>query len=310
MTVRIGANPIGWSNDDLRDLGGATPLETCLAEAREAGFEGMELGHKFPREPKALGAVLGRFGLDLVSGWYSAELLRRSPDEELRALRPHLDLLKAMGCKVLVFAETSNAIHGNRTVPLDERPRLADGEWQEFGRRLTVVADAVLGEGLRLAYHHHMGTIVQSDADIDALMEVTGPAVDLLLDTGHATFAGVDPAELARTYRNRISHLHAKDVRADVMARARCDRLSFLDAVIAGVFTVPGDGCVDYPAVLSLLSGYSGWVVVEAEQDPAKAHPLTYARMGYANLRRYLVDAGLAVSPSSRTNGGSAQPGR
>jgi sugar phosphate isomerase/epimerase len=151
-----------------------------------------------------------------------------------------------------------------------------------------------------------MGTIVQSDADIDALMEVTGPSVDLLLDTGHATFAGVDPAELARAYRNRISHLHAKDVRAEVMARARRDRLSFLDAVIAGVFTVPGDGCVDYPAVLGQLSGYSGWVVVEAEQDPAKAHPLTYARMGYANLRRYLGDAGFAVSPGSRTNAGAA----
>jgi myo-inosose-2 dehydratase len=306
MTVRIGANPIGWSNDDLRELGGATPLDTCLAEAREAGFEGMELGHKFPREPNALQAVLGPFGLDLVSGWYSAELLRRSPDDELFALRPHLDLLKAMGCKVLVFAETSNAIHGDRSMPLDQRPRLADGEWQEFGRRLTAVADAVLGEGLRLVYHHHMGTIVQSDADIDALMEVTGPSVDLLLDTGHATFAGVDPAELARAYRNRISHLHAKDVRAEVMARARRDRLSFLDAVIAGVFTVPGDGCVDYPAVLGQLSGYSGWVVVEAEQDPAKAHPLTYARMGYANLRRYLGDAGFAVSPGSRTNAGAA----
>jgi myo-inosose-2 dehydratase len=300
MTVRIGANPIGWSNDDLRELGGATPLDTCLGEAREAGFEGMELGHKFPREAEALAAVLGRFGLDLVSGWYSAELLRRSPDEELRALRPHLDLLKAMGCKVLVFAETSNAIHGNRAVPLDQRPRLADGEWQEFGRRLTVVADAVLGEGLRLVYHHHMGTIVQSDADIDALMEVTGPSVDLLLDTGHATFAGVDPAELARAYRHRISHLHAKDVRADVMARARRERLSFLDAVIAGVFTVPGDGCVDYPAVLQQLPGYSGWVVVEAEQDPAKAHPLTYARMGCANLRRYLGDAGFELSAGSR----------
>jgi inosose dehydratase len=298
MTVRIGANPIGWSNDDLRELGGATPLETCLAEAREAGFEGMELGHKFPREPKALAAVLARFGLDLVSGWYSAELLRRSPDEELRALRPHLDLLKAMGCKVLIFAETSNAIHGDRAVPLDRRPRLERGEWREFGRRLTAVADAVLSEGLRLVYHHHMGTIVQSDADIDALMEATGPSVDLLLDTGHATFAGVDPAELARAYRNRICHFHAKDVRPDVMARVRRERLSFLDAVIAGVFTVPGDGCVDYPAVLRELPGYSGWVVVEAEQDPAKAHPLTYARMGHANLLRFLSDAGFAASAS------------
>jgi inosose dehydratase len=293
MPVRIGANPIGWSNDDLRELGGATALETCLAEAKEAGFEGMELGHKFPRDPQALKEVLGRFGLDLVSGWYSAELLRRSPDEEMRALRPHLDLLKAMGCGVLVFAETSNAVHGDRSVPLEKRPRLADGKWDEFGRRVTAIGDAVLAEGVRLVYHHHMGTIVESGADIGAFMAATGPSVHLLLDTGHATFAGADPAALARRYRERISHFHAKDVRRDVMERARRERLSFLDAVIAGVFTVPGDGCVDYPAVLRELPGYSGWAVVEAEQDPDKAHPLTYARMGYRNLRRYLGDAGL-----------------
>jgi myo-inosose-2 dehydratase len=293
MTVRIGANPIGWSNDDLRDLGGATPLETCLAEAKEAGFEGMELGHKFPRETRALKDVLGRFGLELVSGWYSAELLRRSPEEEMRALRPHLDLLKSMGCRVLVFAETSNAIHGDRAKPLDERPRLAPDAWAEFGRRITAIGDAVLSEGVRLVYHHHMGTVVESEADIDAFMQATGPSVHLLLDTGHATFAGADPAAMARRYRARISHFHAKDVRRDTMERARRERLSFLDAVIAGVFTVPGDGCVDYPVVLAELPGYSGWAVVEAEQDPDKAHPLTYAKLGYRNLRRYLVDAGL-----------------
>jgi inosose dehydratase len=293
MTVRIGANPIGWSNDDLRTLGGTTPLEVCLEEAKAAGFEGMELGHKFPREPKALAEVLGRFGLDLVSGWYSAELLRRTPDEEMKHLRPHVDLLKALGCKVLVFAETSNAIHAERSKPLDERPVLRAGDWVEFGRRVTAVADQTLSEGVRLVYHHHVGTIVESEADIDAFMAATAPSVHLLLDTGHATFAGADPASLARRYRERISHVHAKDVRRDVMAQVRGRRLSFLDAVIAGVFTVPGDGCIDYPAVFNALAGYSGWVVVEAEQDPAKAHPLTYAQMGYRNLRAFLVAVGL-----------------
>ena len=293
MTVRIGANPIGWSNDDLRELGGATPLDTCLTEAKEAGFEGMELGHKFPREPHALREALGRFGLDLVSGWYSAELLRLSPDEEMQRLRPHLDLLKALGCRVLVFAETSNAIHGDRAKPLDQRPQLGEREWAEFGRRITAVGDVVITEGVRLVYHHHMGTIVQSEADIDALMAATGPSVHLLLDTGHATAAGCDPAALARRYRDRISHLHAKDVRPDVLEMVRRERLSFLDAVIAGMFTVPGDGCVDYPAVLRELGGYSGWAVVEAEQDPEKAPPLVYARLGYTNLRRYLAEAGL-----------------
>jgi inosose dehydratase len=293
MAVLIGANPIGWSNDDLRSLGGSTPLETCLVEAREAGFEGMELGHKFPREAGALEAALSRFGLALVSGWYSAGLLRRFPEDEMRAMRPHLDLLKAMGCALLILAETSNAIHGDRSKPLDQRPTLRAEEWSEFGRRVTAVGDAVLSEGPRLVYHHHMGTIVQSEADIDAFMAATGPSVHLLLDTGHATFAGADPAALARRYRARISHFHAKDVRADVMARAIAARLSFLDAVIAGVFTVPGDGCVDFATVLRELPGYSGWAVVEAEQDPDKAHPATYAKMGFANLRRYLAEAGL-----------------
>jgi len=291
--VRIGANPIGWSNDDLRELGGATPLEVCLAEAKESGFEGMELGHKFPRESKALASVLGKFGLSLVSGWYSAELLRRTAEEEFSHLGPHLDLLKALGCKVLLFAETSNAIHGDRGKPLADRPVLGASDWAQFGERMTQVGDRTLAEGVRLVYHHHMGTVVESEAEIDALMKVTGPSVHLLLDTGHASFAGADPAALARRHRARISHVHAKDVRADVMAHARRERLSFLDAVIAGVFTVPGDGCVDYPAVFRELSGYSGWVVVEAEQDPAKAHPLTYAKLGYRNLRGYLADAGL-----------------
>ncbi len=297
MSIRIGINPIGWSNDDLRELGGATPLETCLSEAKAAGFEGVELGHKFPREPEALREVLGRFGLALVSGWYSGALLARSADAEIAALRPHLELLKALGCPVLIFAETSNAVHGDRSTPLDERPHLGAAEWAAFGRRLTVVAEAVAAEGLALVYHHHMGTVVESEDDIARLMEATGPSVHLLLDTGHATFAGAEPAALARRYRRRIGHVHAKDVRAEVMRRAKADRLSFLDAVIAGVFTVPGDGCVDFPAVFRELPGYAGWVVVEAEQDPDKAPPLAYATMGHRNLRRFLGAAGLLAPP-------------
>jgi inosose dehydratase len=293
MTIRIGANPIGWSNDDLRELGGETPLETCLAEAREAGFEGMELGHKFPREPGALKAALAPFGLACVSGWYSAELLTRSADEEMKALRPHLDLLKAMGSTVLVFAETSNAIHGDRFKPVSQRPVLEARDWAEFGRRVTAVAERTWSEGVRLVYHHHIGTIVESEADIDAFMAATGEAAHLLLDTGHATWGGADPAALARRYRRRISHVHTKDVRKAVMERSRAENWSFLDSVVAGVYTVPGDGAVDFVSVFRELPDYSGWIVVEAEQDPAKAHPLTYAKMGYRNLTRFLVEAGL-----------------
>ena len=294
--VRIGANPIGWSNDDLHELGGETPLETCLAEAKAAGFEGMELGHKFPREPDALRAALAPFGLACVSGWYSAELLRRDAASELAALRPHLDLLRAMASPVLVFAETSDAIHGDMARPLSQRPVLDRAAWAEFGRRMTEVADSTLREGVRLVYHHHMGTAVQSEDDIHALMAATGPSVGLLLDTGHATWGGADPVALASRYRERIHHVHAKDVRPDVMARAGAEDWSFLRAVVEGVYTVPGDGCVDYRAVFRALPGYAGWVVVEAEQDPARANPLAYAKLGYSNLRGFLADAGLRAA--------------
>ena len=288
MTIRIGANPIGWSNDDMRELGGDTPLEMCLAEAAGIGFEGMELGHKFPREAGALRAALAPFNLACISGWYSAELLLRNADAELARLRPHLDLLRAMGSKVLVFAETSNAIHGDIAIPLSRRPVLDRSAWARFGERVTDVARATLREGVRLVYHHHIGTIVQSEADIDAFMHATGPEVHLLLDTGHATWGGADPAAIALRYRDRISHVHAKDVRREVMQRATALDLSFLQSVIAGVYTVPGDGMVDFDAVFASLQDYAGWVVIEAEQDPAKANPREYAALGYASLRRTL----------------------
>ena len=290
MSVRFGANPIIWSNDDLRELGAATSLEACLSQAGQIGFEGMELGHKFPRDPHELAAVLRRFGLACVSGWYSAQLLSRDAAAELAQLRAHLDLLKAVGSAVLVFAETSGAVHGDRNRPLGERPRLRAAEWRSFGRRMTDLAGATAAEGVRLAYHHHMGTVVQSEADIDALMDATGPEVGLLLDTGHAQFAGADPVALARRYAPRVTHVHAKDVRAAVAERANADDWSFLRAVVAGVFTVPGDGCVPFAAVFRELRGYSGWVVLEAEQDPEKADPFTYATLGLRNLRTLVAE--------------------
>ncbi|MGF1627928.1 MAG: myo-inosose-2 dehydratase [Kiloniellaceae bacterium] len=293
MTVRIGANPIGWSNDDLRELGAHIPLETCLSEARAAGFTGMELGHKFPREAKALREVLAKHDLDLVSGWYSSNLLTRDAGAELAALEPHLALLEALGAEVLVFAETTGAIHGDRGRPISSRPRLADDDWTGFGKALTEVAEAVAARGLDLVYHHHMGTVVESAADINALMRATGPAVKLLLDSGHATFAGGDPVTLARSHRARIGHVHCKDLRRAVMRQALAEDWSFLDAVVAGVFTVPGDGCVDFQAVLDELPGYAGWLVVEAEQDPETAPPAAYAKLGYDNLRGYAKAAGL-----------------
>jgi inosose dehydratase len=293
MPIRIGANPIGWSNDDMLEIGGETPLETCLAEAKEVGFEGMELGNKFPREANALKAALAPYGLACVSGWHSIELLTRDEHAEFTAARAHIDLLKAMGSKVIIIAETSNAIHGKKNTPLSQRPVMAEGGWPEYGRRITAYADMLKAEGLQLVYHHHMGTIVQSLADIDAFMAATGPSVNLLLDTGHATWGGADPADLARRYKARISHVHTKDVRADVRARSDAADWSFLDSVLAGVYTVPGDGSIDFASVFSELKGYSGWVVVEAEQDPKIANPLKYAKIGYAHLKKVLAETGL-----------------
>lgn len=293
MALRIGANPIGWSNDDLRSLGGETPLETCLAEAREAGFAGMELGHKFPREPKALKAVLDKFGLDLVSGWYSMALLERDVDAEWVAMRDHTTLLQALGARVVIVAETSNAIHGDRSVPLSRRPRLTEAQWPQFTSRLSRLAERLRGEGMQLVYHHHMGTVIESGDEVHRMMEMTAEPMHLLLDTGHLTFAGADPAEFADAWRDRISHVHAKDVRLEVMGDVKAHDKSFLDAVVDGVYTVPGDGMVDYDSVFANLEGYDGWVVVEAEQDPKKANPLHYAKLGHANLMRYLGAAKL-----------------
>lgn len=293
MTIRFGVNPIGWSNDDMRELGGDIALEQCLREAKEAGFEGMELGHKFPREARPLRAVLAEHGLELVSGWHSSALLERDAGAELLALRPHLDLLQTLGSDIVILAETTRAIHGERGCPLSTRPELENSAMLRWCERLTELADAMAEDGMRLAYHHHMGTIVQDESDIDALMAHTGPAVHLLLDTGHAAFAGADPTELARKYRGRIAHVHCKDIRSDVRDRAILEDWSFLDSVLEGVFTVPGDGAIDFRAVLNALGDYSGWLVVEAEQDPKKAPPAKYAALGCENLKLTAAAAGL-----------------
>jgi inosose dehydratase len=295
MSVRIGINPLTWTNDDMPELGGDTPLETCLAEAKQAGYAGVELGNKFPRKAPELRPILARHDLYLVSGWYSSRLLERSVEAEKEAVVPHLTLLADMACPVMVYAEVSGCVHGERQTPLSKRPVMTDSQWPEFGRRITEMGRYLERRGLRLAYHHHMGTVIETEAEIDRLMQVTGPEVGLLLDTGHLTYAGGDPVAVAKRHAKRIVHVHCKDVRAPVLQQAKQRDMSFLASVLDGVFTVPGDGCVEYRQVLKPLAeaGYDGWLVVEAEQDPAKAHPLTYARMGYDNLSALARGAGL-----------------
>ena len=227
MAVRIGTNPIAWSNDDMPELGGDTPLETCLAEARQAGFTGIEKGNKFPSDPAALQAVLARHGLAFVSGWYGAKLRRRTVAQEKEAMRPHLDLLRTCGCGVMVFAETSGTVQGSRGIPVADRPVMTEDEWPEFLARMGELGDWMAGQGVRIAFHHHMGTVIERASEIDRLMEGTPPSVGLLFDTGHLAFAGDDPAAVSRRWAHRINHVHAKDVRPDVLARARAERWSF-----------------------------------------------------------------------------------
>jgi inosose dehydratase len=298
MTIRIGANPIGWSNDDLQEIGGDTPLETCLAEAKEAGAAGLEKGHKLSNDGAALKNKLAEFGLVFIGGWYSTELLRRSAKDEFEAAKAHVAMTKGAGADVVIVAETSNCIHGDRARPLSERPRLAKADWAGYGAKMTDFGERLSGEGLKLCYHHHMGTIIQSERDIDALMAHTKPSVHLLLDTGHARWGGSDAAALARAYRERIGHVHCKDVREAKMRESNAGDWSFLDSILGmgkelGVYTVPGDGVIDYVAVFKALHGYSGWVVLEAEQDPKKAPALPYAKMGVAHIRAALKEAGL-----------------
>lgn len=293
MSIRIGAHTICWSNDDMPELGGYIPVDTCLSEASSIGLEGMEMGNKFPKEANALKKLLGKYNLDLTSWWFSGALLLRSPEEEFKAMRPQLDLLKTMGCDVVVYAETANTIQGRRDIGLAHRPIMEKNCWPEYFKKLTALGALTLEYGVRLAFHHHMGTIIQSEEDIDRLMSSTGDSVYLLLDTGHAVWGGADPIRMAKNYASRVAHIHTKDVRADIVAKAKKENWPFLDSVLQGVFTVPGDGSVDYVNFFKELPHYSGWIVIEAEQDPEKANPLVYVTKGYNHLISSLKQANL-----------------
>jgi inosose dehydratase len=296
--VQIGINPITWTNDDVPELGGDTPLETCLEETAAAGYAGTELGGKFPRTADALAPILNGFGLALVSGWFDGGILDREVNEEFERVLSHLTLLRDLGCKVVVYADTSRGRHDGIFQPISKRPRLSDDEWPAYGRKLTLLAERMADFGVAMAFHHHMGTIVETDGEIDRLMASTGDAVGLLFDTGHCLFSGGDPLSLLRRHISRVNHFHCKDVRLPILATARSTDMSFMDAVLAGIFTVPGDGCVDFASLLSELSNvnYNGWLVVEAEQDPNKATPIVYAKLGYRNLRQIALNAGLKLA--------------
>ena len=295
--LRFGVAPIAWSNSDLPQLGGDTTLETCLRESRKAGFSGTETGVKFPMDAGFLAPLLQKHKLALVSGWFSGELLRKTVKAEQARILAQMETFKALGAPVLVYAETTGTVQNKIDIPLSRRPRLADEEFKEYGRKLTQLAEWMADFGVPMTYHHHMGTVIENQREIDLLMANTGKAVGLLLDTGHLRFAGGDIAETTRKHGRRINHVHCKDLRSDVLKVARQKDQSFLAAILDGVFTVPGDGFIDYHAFARLLFdiGYEGWVVVEAEQDPAKAPPLEYSRIGHRHLTSAFEAAGYRI---------------
>ena len=289
--IQLGVSPLSWTNDVLAELGGDIPLETCLKDAAEIGYEGVELGRKFPREGEKLSPLLSGYGLRLVGGWHSGFLTERSVQEEWNAAADHVRLLKECGSRILVYGECG-LLTGSS--PWDEalskRPHLKTIELPTYAKKLGEFAIRLKETGITLAYHYHLKMLVETGEEIDAFCQSTRDEVGLLLDTGHTYAAGADYAEIIRKWGPRIVHIHLKDVRREILEQARKNDWSFNSAVRQGIFTVPGDGDVDFSAIGEFLrtSGYHGWAVVEAEQDPAKAPPRSYTEKAYYYVRKLI----------------------
>lgn len=282
--VRLAVSPLSWTNDVLHDLGGDTPVETCLGDAAHAGYRGVELGRLFPRDAARLRPMLDARGLSLASAWYSGELAGRLVAAERDAVRDHAALLAAMGCEVMVYGEV--AMMAPLDAPMSARLRI--GDVVAYARRLTEFATWLAGEyGLRLAYHHHLMMVAETFDEVAAILDRAGPDVGLLLDTGHAAAAGFDYPLLLGRFADRITHIHLKDMRPEVMAHVRATDASFNAGVRAGMFTVPGDGVIDFAPLARFVrdSRWQGWMVVEAEQDPTLAPPLPAVTRGLDHIR-------------------------
>ena len=298
MSIKIGVSPIAWSNDDFPELGGDTTLEQCLKETNEIGFSGIEAGGKFPKNSNELIPKLEKENLKLCSGWYGANLLKNTVKEEILIMKKQLNLFKECNAPCMVVAEVSGSIQGEVKIPLSKRPILNSEEWKILYNRINEIGKYMEDNGVPLAYHHHMGTVVQSQEDTERLIDNTSDSVKLLIDTGHMMFAGGDFAKIAKDYSTRLHHVHCKDIRKEVLDVALKDDLSFIDAFFAGAFTVPGDGCFNYNNFLKILkdSNYEGWLVVEAEQDPQKANPFEYGKIGFNHLKKIALDCGFEIT--------------
>ena len=297
MSVKLGIAPIAWSNDDMPELGGETSLEQCLDEASQAGFIGIESGGKFPKTSKELLPKLNNYNLNLCSGWYGGNLRQNSTNEEKQLIRGQLDLFKDCNAPCIVFAEVSGSIQGDPNRKLSTRPQMDNEEWNSFCNKLSEMGKFLEGEGMPLAYHHHMGTVIETHEDTIRLLENTDDSVKLTLDTGHMLFAQGNSKKILEDFSSRIIHIHCKDIRKNVLDNSLENDLSFRGAFLDGAFTVPGDGCIDYKPLFDILKvkNYSGWLVVEAEQDPAKANPFEYAKIGYKYLTETLKASNIEI---------------
>lgn len=287
-TIKLAIAPIGWTNDDLPELGGNIPFEQCVSEMALAGFQGSEVGNKYPKDPEALNKALKLRGLTICNAWFSSFLTTKPLKEVEKEFIAHCDFLYAVGARVIGASEQGNSIQGKPLPIFEAKPVFTKDQWKMVADGLNRLGQLAKEKGMQLTYHHHMGTGVQTAEEIDTLMEMTEPGLcDLLYDTGHLVFAGEDHLAVLKKWAPRIKHVHLKDVRPAVVEQARKEKWSFLQAVKAGAFTVPGDGAIDFVPVFDELkkANYSGWWVVEAEQDPAKANPLEYALKARSYIR-------------------------
>ena len=295
MKAKLGMSPIAWWNDDLPQLSDDVSLEECLRQSRSAGFTGMEKGRRFPESAAEMLPILKKADVTLCGGWFSGTIVNDSIEANKQRIKPMIDLFKAVNAPCIVYGEVGRSIQGDQSKPLATKPRLSDAEMKDYGAKMSEFATWVEAQGMPLVYHHHMAAVVETEPELDAFM--ANSTISLLFDAGHMAFAGGDVLRCIDKHHKRIRHVHTKDVRMEVINTLDRSKESFLDAVIKGAFTVPGDGSLDFAAIVKKLAGhgYEGWFVVEAEQDPKKAPPLKMAQVGHKELMRVMTAAGYEV---------------
>ena len=295
MKAKLGMSPIAWWNDDLPQLSDDVSLEECLRQSRSAGFTGMEKGRRFPETAAEMLPILKKADVTLCGGWFSGTIVNESIEANKQRIQPMIDLFKAVNAPCIVYGEVGRSIQGDQSKPLATKPRLSEAEMKDYGTKMSEFATWVEAQGMPLVYHHHMAAVVETEPELDAFM--ANSTISLLFDAGHMAFAGGDVMRCIDKHHNRIRHVHTKDVRMEVINALDRSKESFLDAVIKGAFTVPGDGSLDFAAIVKKLAGYGyeGWFVVEAEQDPKKAPPLKMAQVGHKELMRVMTAAGYEV---------------